>query len=77
MGDRLMVASGETVPTDGVLLSEALLDESTLTGEPLPVTRLSNDTVRSGVINAGSPFDLQATALSSESAYAAIIRLVR
>ena len=57
-GDRLMVQSGELVPTDGLLLTSAVLDESTLTGEALPVTRESGDPVRSGVVNAGSPFDL-------------------
>jgi len=77
VGDRLMVASGEIVPTDGLLLSQAVLDESMLTGEPLPVTRLPSDPVRSGVINAGPPFDVEATAPSAESAYAAIVRLVR
>jgi heavy metal translocating P-type ATPase len=74
--DRLLVASGEIIPTDGLLLGEAVIDESALTGEPLPVTRLLGDPVRSGVINAGSPFDMRATAPASESAYAAIVRLV-
>jgi heavy metal translocating P-type ATPase len=76
-GDVLMVASGEVLPTDGVVLSAAVLDESALTGEPLPVTHQPGDLVRSGVINAGAPFDLRATAPASESAYAAVVRLVR
>ncbi len=76
VGDRVMVASGEIVPTDGVMLTEAVLDESALTGEPLPIARGEGDAVRSGVLNAGAPFDFRATAAASESAYAGIVRLV-
>ena len=63
-----MVQSGELVPTDGLLLTSAVLDESALTGEALPVTRDSGEPVRSGVVNAGSPFDLRVTARAAESA---------
>ncbi len=75
-GDRLMVQSGELIPTDGILLTSAVLDESALTGEALPVTHESGEPVRSGVLNAGSPFDLRVTARASDSAYAGIVRLV-
>jgi len=74
-GDRLLVGSGEIVPVDGRLLGAALLDESALTGEPLPVDRAAGDDVRSGVVNAGTPFDLVATAAAGESTYAGIVRL--
>jgi heavy metal translocating P-type ATPase len=76
-GDRLLVPPGEIVPADGVLLSDAVVDESALTGEPLPVSRVTGDSVRSGAVNAGSQFDLRATAPADESAYAGIVRLVR
>ena len=49
-GDRLMVGAGEIVPADGVLVTDAVLDESTLTGEPLPVQRSAGEPVRSGVV---------------------------
>jgi len=75
-GDRLLVGSGEVVPVDGRLVSAAVLDESALTGEPLPVERPAGDDVRSGVLNAGTPIDLVATAPSSESTYAGVLRLV-
>ena len=77
-GDVLVVRAGEVLPVDGhVGAGEALLDESTLTGEPLPVTHPPGDPVRSGAANAGDAFELCATRLASESAYAAIVKLVR
>jgi heavy metal translocating P-type ATPase len=77
-GDRLLVKPGEMVPVDGVVESpEAVLDESALTGEALPIERLAGDRVRSGAVNAGGPFDLHAVATAEESTYAAIVRLVR
>jgi heavy metal translocating P-type ATPase len=74
--DRLVVGTGEIVPVDGRLLSTAVLDESALTGEALPVERAAGDEVRSGVVNAGRPFDLLATATAAESTYAGVVRLV-
>ena len=77
-GDIVIVRSGEVVPVDGVVASaSAAIDESALTGEPLPVACATGDPVRSGTANAGEAFDLQATRLASESAYAAIVRLVQ
>jgi heavy metal translocating P-type ATPase len=76
-GDRLLVGPGEVVPVDGMLVTErAVLDESALTGEPLPVEHTEGDVVRSGVINAGGPFDLRATTDAQASTYAEIVRLV-
>jgi heavy metal translocating P-type ATPase len=76
-GDRLLVGSGEIVPVDGRLLGPAVLDESPLTGEPLPVERRPGEDVRSGVVNTGPPVDLLATALAEESTYAGVVRLVK
>ncbi|WP_395657873.1 heavy metal translocating P-type ATPase [Nocardioides sp.] len=75
-GDRLLVGTGSLVPVDGRLLEDALLDESALTGEPLPVERPAGEDVRSGVVNAGAPVDLVATAVAAESTYAGLVRLV-
>jgi heavy metal translocating P-type ATPase len=78
VGDRILVRAGEVVPVDGAVQSEgAVIDESTLTGEPLPVSRSRGTTVSSGTLNAGDAFDLRATRTSSESAYSGIVRLVR
>jgi heavy metal translocating P-type ATPase len=77
-GDRLLVKPGEVVPVDGLILSDAVvLDESALTGESKPADRLRGDKVRSGVINAGGPFDMRALTTAETSTYAGIIRLVR
>lgn len=76
-GDVLLVRSGEVVPVDGrVEQGTAVLDESALTGEAAPVTRPVGDGVRSGVVNAGGPFDLLAATSAADSTYAAIVRLV-
>ena len=76
-GDLLLVQPGEVVPVDGLVDRDvAVLDESALTGEPLPVERGVGDAVRSGVVNAGGPFDLRATTSASDSTYAGIVRLV-
>jgi heavy metal translocating P-type ATPase len=76
VGDLLLVGTGEIVPVDGRLRSLAVLDESALTGEAMPVERVAGDDVRSGVVNAGQPMDLVATAMAAESTYAGVVRLV-
>lgn len=77
-GDVLLVRTGEVVPVDGLVTSDlAVLDESALTGEPLPVEHGPGEPVRSGVTNAGPAFEFRATRVAAESAYAAIVRLVR
>jgi heavy metal translocating P-type ATPase len=76
--DVLLVKPGEIVPVDGVIASgAAVLDESALTGESRPAERLTGDTVRSGAVNAGPPFDMHALTTAEESTYAGIVRLVR
>lgn len=77
VGDEILVRSGEIVPTDGNLLSEALLDESALTGEPLPLSRAIGESISSGVVNAGTPFYFTAITTAEASTYAGIVKLVR
>jgi heavy metal translocating P-type ATPase len=77
-GDRLLVRAGEVVPVDGVLVEGgAMLDESSLTGESVPVPHEEGDRIPSGVVNAGDPFRLVAVATAEGSTYAGIVRLVR
>jgi len=77
VGDLLLVKPGEVVPVDGrVEEGAALLDESALTGESVPVERSAGGFVGSGVTNAGGPFHLRATATAADSTYAGIVRIV-
>jgi heavy metal translocating P-type ATPase len=77
IGDRILVRAGEVVPGDGVLrLGSAMLDESSLTGEPIPVARAKGAAIFSGSVNAGQAFEIVATATAGESTYAGILRLV-
>lgn len=77
-GDLILVEAGEMVPIDGTIMSTvATLDESALTGESLLVERALGEHVRSGVLNAGSPLEIRATASAADSTYAGIIRLVQ
>jgi heavy metal translocating P-type ATPase len=76
-GDRLLVRQGEVVPVDGTVAEGlAVLDQSALTGESLPVQRQSNDDVMSGSVNVGPAFDMLASRRAAESTYAGIVRLV-
>ncbi len=76
-GDLLLVKPGEVVPVDGVVMTNAVLDESALTGESRPVERMAGEQVRSGALNAGAGFDLRAITTAEESTYAGIVRLVK
>ena len=76
--DVLVVGPGEVVPVDGRIADAvAELDESVLTGEPLQVERAVGEPVRSGVVNAGSAFELRATATAAQSTYAGIVRMAQ
>ena len=77
IGDRLLIRSGEITPTDGKLTIAATLDESALTGEPLPLQRGVGEEISSGVLNAGAPFEYLATSTSKNSTYEGIIKLVK
>ncbi|HEY5076498.1 MAG TPA: heavy metal translocating P-type ATPase [Acidimicrobiia bacterium] len=78
VGDVVVVRTGEVVPVDGTIVSpEAVIDTSTLSGEPLPQTASRGMPVLSGSSNAGAPFDVRADRPAGESAYAALVRLVQ
>ena len=77
-GDLLLIRQGEVAPVDGTLASgSAMLDQSALTGESLPVRLSQEADVMSGATNAGEAFDLRATRRAADSTYAGIVRLVR
>lgn len=76
-GDLLLIRQGDVAPADGVVNNgQALLDQSALTGESMPVRLGPGQEVMSGSTNAGDAFDLQVTRRAAESTYAGIVRLV-
>ena len=76
VGDTLLVRAGEVVPVDGVLSDpDAILDEAALSGEPIPVAKHRGEAIRSGAVNAGQTFTMEATATETESTYAGIVRM--
>jgi heavy metal translocating P-type ATPase len=76
-GDLLLIRQGDVAPVDGTVQSQrAMLDQSALTGESMPVRLDDGDEVMSGSTNAGDAFDLRVTRRASESTYAGIVRLV-
>jgi Cu+-exporting ATPase len=77
VGDRIVVKPGERFPVDGALLEgQTQVDESMLTGEPLPVPREPGDRLTGGSINGEGRVVLQVTAVGSETVLSRIIRLV-
>ncbi len=77
IGDELLVRAGEIVPVDGVVHSaSATIDESAITGEPIPVEKACGSAVLSGSLNAGGTFQLTVTAPAGESTYSGIVRMV-
>jgi heavy metal translocating P-type ATPase len=77
VGEELLVRAGEIVPVDGIVRSAvATIDESAVTGEPIPVERTRGSAVLSGSLNAGETFELTVTAPAGESTYAGIVRMV-
>lgn len=75
--DLLLIRQGDIVPVDGIVASDqAVLDQSALTGESLPVRLARDAEVMSGSTNAGEAFDLRATRPARDSTYAGIVRLV-
>lgn len=77
-GEEIMVRKGEVVPLDGILLSDdAVIDESSLTGEPFAVEKAKDSAVRSGTVNMGNIIVVKVTAADQDSTYRKIIELVR
>src|SRR5450755_2585375 len=76
-GNRLRVRPGERVPTDGVVLEgETAVDESMLTGEPMPAEKTVGDKVTGGTLNASGSFVMRVERVGSETMLAHIVKLV-
>jgi len=76
-GDRLRVRPGEKVATDGIILEgSSSIDESLVTGEPIPVEKTPGDRVTGGTVNASGSFLMRAERVGSDTLLAQIVRLV-
>ena len=77
IGDILKVLPGENIPTDGIIVKgESSIDQSSLTGESLPVDKKEKDEVYSGTINLYGSFTMKATKISQNSSIQKLIKLV-
>ena len=77
VGDEVMLRKGDRVPVDGVLLSEGAFDESSITGEPIPVEKVAGDEVFSGSLSVGRAATLRATQVGRKTLLGRIIATVR
>jgi Cu+-exporting ATPase len=77
VGDRLRVRPGERVPVDGVVTEgTTTVDESMVTGEPIPVEKAAPSTVTGGTVNGTGSFVMEAQRVGSDTLLAQIVRLV-
>ena len=77
VGDRLRVRPGEKVPVDGVVLDgRSAIDESMLTGEPLPVDKAQNDRVTGGTVNGTGGLVMRAERVGADTLLARIVQMV-
>jgi Cu+-exporting ATPase len=78
LGETIRVRPGEKIPVDGVILEgRSSIDESMLTGEPLPVEKGPGDEVTGGTLNTTGTFLFKATRIGRDTALARIIEMVR
>ncbi len=78
VGDIVIVRPGEKVPVDGVVIEgRSSLDESMITGEPIPVEKNPGDEVIGGTINKTGAFRFRATRVGKDTALAQIVKLVQ
>jgi Cu+-exporting ATPase len=77
LGDILRVRPGDKLPTDGIVVAgNSAIDESLLTGEPLPVTKGVGDPVVGGTLNGNGSFTMKATAIGTDTVLSGIVKLV-
>ncbi len=77
VGDRLRVRPGEKVPTDGTVADgSSAVDESMVTGEPMPVTKRPGDAVVGGTVNGTGGFVMEATRVGADTVLSRIVALV-
>lgn len=78
VGDKVLIKPGEVVPVDGIIIEgTSSMDESSLTGEPLPIEKTIGEQILSGAINQESAITIKAQHTSEDSQYEQIIKLVK
>lgn len=78
IGDQIFIRKGEVIPLDGILVSESgQTDESSLTGEPYFIDKITGDLLRSGTVNIGPAIVIKVTKTEENSTYSKIIDLVK
>ncbi|MCG6978786.1 cadmium-translocating P-type ATPase [Lactococcus lactis] len=77
VGDLLLVKENEKIPADGLILSQALVDESMITGESRAVNKKTNDLVYGGSLNQNQPFEMKVTTLGKDSFLNQVAELVK
>ncbi|MCL4105126.1 UNVERIFIED_CONTAM: hypothetical protein GTU68_018833 [Idotea baltica] len=78
VGDTILVRPGECIPTDGKVIQGASnIDESMISGEPLPVSKGQGDAVTGGTVNGTGSLKLVATRVGADTALAQVIRMVQ
>ena len=76
-GDRLRVRPGEKVPVDGEIIEgKSSVDESMVTGEPIPVEKNAGDKVTGGTVNGTGSFIMQATRVGEDTMLSQIVKMV-
>ncbi|MER9949651.1 heavy metal translocating P-type ATPase [Mesorhizobium sp. M0047] len=77
VGDRLRIRPGDAVPVDGIVLEgRSSIDESMITGEPLPVEKTEGDALTGGTLNKNGSLIMRAERIGSETTLARIVELV-
>ena len=77
VGDRLRVRPGDSIPVDGVVVEgRSAVDESLLTGEPLPVEKADGDSVTGGTLNKSGTFVMEARRVGAETMLSQIVTMV-
>jgi P-type Cu2+ transporter len=78
VGDEIVVRPGDRVPVDGVVVSgSSYVDESMITGEPIPVAKTEGKRVVGGTVNQTGAFDFRATAVGADTALSRIVQMVQ
>ncbi|MBK9358823.1 MAG: heavy metal translocating P-type ATPase [Bacteroidales bacterium] len=77
VGDTLRVKPGEKIPVDGIMVDgNAIVDESMVTGEPMPVEKSKDDKITGGTINGNTVFEMKAEKVGNDTLLARIIEMV-